>query len=650
MNSTGTALIYSTYLGGTNGHVYQQIGNNTISKVNYNSDAGAAIAVDASGQAYVTGTATSTNFPVTAGAFQTVNSGGTLSSFVTKLNSQGNALVYSTYLGGPNPGYATGIAIDASGEAYVTGRAYSTGFPVTSGAFQTVNNGAANSGFNAFVSKLNHQGSALLYSTYLGGSSSDSANGIAIDTAGNAYIVGDTVSEDFPVTSGAFQAVNKSSFAGNTGEGIANAFVAKMNSTGTALVYSTYLGGTYIDAGYAIAVDGSGNAYVTGRAGSTDFPVTPGAFQTVSGNKNNYPNAFVTKLNPSGTALDYSTYLGGNGVLGDKAYAIAVDASGNAYVTGSATSIPTTPSAFQTRPGAQFDNAFLTKLNPTGSALLYSTFLDGGDNKGSIGNGVAVDTDGNAYLTGFVASYDFPVTPGAFQTTNGGHGHGTPNGFVTKFNLAQPIALFSTTLHLFPDVAFNSSATPPVELITVTNTGGGTLTFTSKINSPDYTVLTDGQNTCTAGVTAMQSCTLPVEFHPTGVGIHTDTLTLSAHVGIGASISLRGTANGIGAATESPLNFGSIPYGTTKTLPLTIANFGIPGSTTIAVSFNNISYSLAPGGNCMTTGIAPGQRCNVLIKFSPVGHGVHNAGIILTPNPSSGAASSIVPVRGTATP
>jgi hypothetical protein len=240
------------------------------------------------------------------------------------------------------------------------------------------------------------------------------------------------------------------------------------------------------------------------------------------------------------------------------------------------------------------------------------------------------------------------VTPGAFQAAKKAPLTST-NAFVSEFAFGQPFAQFSTTLENFPDVTLGSTGAPSIVRMTIANIGAGTLTFTTAVNSPNYEVLNNNENTCTPGITAGQSCTLPVEFVPAGVGIHTDTLTLTPASGVGASILMRGTATGIGDFSESPLDFGSIAYGTTKTLPLTIANFGVPGSPTISVSFNNASYSLASGGTCVTTGVAAGQQCTLMIEYSPDGIGVHNAGIILTPNPSSGAAASIVKVLGTAT-
>jgi hypothetical protein len=248
-------------------------------------------------------------------------------------------LVYSTYLGGSQFDAGTGIVVDAIGNAYVIGSAESADFPTTRGAFQPTKSGFR----NAIISKLNAAGSALVYSTYLGGSSgAEGGRAIAVDTSGNAYVIGDTTSDDFPTTPGAFQPT----FGGDT-----DAFVTKLNATGSGLVYSTFLGGSSLDGvpdGGGIVVDAMGNAYVTGLTSSADFPTTPGAFQTTGA----FEVAFVTKLNPTGSALVYSTYLGVNFTSG---FGIALDASDNAYVTGvtSSADFPTTPGAFQTtKPGS----------------------------------------------------------------------------------------------------------------------------------------------------------------------------------------------------------------------------------------------------------------------------------------------------------
>ena len=312
-------LAYSTYLGpGT----------------------GQGIALDSAGNAYVTGTAGSR--PTTPGAFQTTSSGG-LDAFVAKLSADGSSLVYSTYLGGDGNDYPFGIAVDSTGNAYVTGST-DGGFPTTSGAAQTTYGGG---GGDIFATKLSADGSSLVYSTYLGGSGDDDVplpgsgasllGGIAVDSAGNAYVTGWTTG-NFPTTPGAFQ----TTFGGGTGQYPQDAVITKLSADGSMLVYSTYLGGSDgNESGTSIAVDSAGNAYVTGLGASSDFPTTPGAFQTARGG--GY-HGFVTKLSADGSSLVYSTYLGsfqGKGIV--------VDSAGSAYVTGAAGGPggPTTAGAYQ---------------------------------------------------------------------------------------------------------------------------------------------------------------------------------------------------------------------------------------------------------------------------------------------------------------
>jgi len=444
-------LSYSTYLGG-NGLGGQY------------ADQAAAIAVDASGNAYVTGVTSSTNFPTTKGAFQTTYDATQSNAFVTKLNPSGSALVYSTYLGGDDADLGLGIAVDTGGNAFVAGQTYSADFPTTMGALQTTYGGSG----DAFVTKLNPTGSALVYSTFLGGSGADAGLSIALDGSENAYLTGRTFSSDFPTTAGAFQPSQSGS-----------AFISKLNPAGSALVYSTYLGA---NVGSGIAIDAGGNAYVTGFTSSTDFPTTAGAFQTTLGNPNNYPNAFVTKLNPSGSAPVYSTYLGGNGAnssgqgLGDQAGGIAIDASGNAYVTGftASTDFPNTPGAFQHLPGGMSGiecpgaiNAFVTKLNPSGSGLAYSTYLGGCSF--DFGQGIAVGASGNAYVTGITHSANFPTTPGAFQTSASGPNQAFITELVSPGSLVYSTYLGGTVQTIGFGIAVGASGTAYVTGNTGTN-------------------------------------------------------------------------------------------------------------------------------------------------------------------------------------
>jgi Beta-propeller repeat len=327
-------------------------------------------------------------------------------------------LIYSTYLGGSGGGdYGLGIAVDNSGNAYVTGATASDGFP-------TVNplQPAGGGGTDAFVAKFNPSGSALIYSTYLGGNHDDFGNGIATDNSGNAYVVGMTNSPDFPTMS-PLQPANGGGY---------DAFVAKLNPTGSALVYSTYLGGRQDDYGFGIAADSSGNAYVTGETGSYNFP-TANPLQPANGGVN---DAFIAKLNPTGSALIYSTYLGGHG--NETGYGIAVH-SGNAYVTGYTTST-NFPTVNPLQPAnAGVNDAFVTEINPTGSALIYSTYLGG--RRYDQGNGIAVDSSGNAYVVGTTQSTNFPTVNPLQRVLRGGL-----DAFVTKLNPTGSALIYSTYL------------------------------------------------------------------------------------------------------------------------------------------------------------------------------------------------------------
>jgi hypothetical protein len=351
LNPTGTALLYSTYLGGT--------GLGTFG------DYACGIAVDSSGSAYVAGMAASKDFPVTKGAFQTVAK-TQWNGFVTKLSPTGTKLIYSTYLSGSVLDFAVAIAVDRFGSVYLTGYADSPDFPVTKGAFQTtMPSSPLWAGYgSAFVTKLNTAGSGLVYSTFLGGTNQnfgDEGTAIAVDGSGEAYVTGQVSSFDFPVTKGAFQTTNKVWGGENS-----TSFVTKFNSDGSGLIYSTYLGGSSADASVGIAIDPSGNAYIAGSATSTDFPVTPNAFQMVNFSGN---DVFLTELNSTGTALVYSSFFGGTAdTFGND---IALDNSGNAYVAGTtSTAFPVSPSAFQTSASlASWGNiGFVTKLDLASAA------------------------------------------------------------------------------------------------------------------------------------------------------------------------------------------------------------------------------------------------------------------------------------------
>lgn len=351
-------------------------------------------------------------------------------------------LLYSTFLGGSTDTRGVALAVDASGNAYVTGYTLSTDFPTTPGAYRTSLSGAGT--WDAFVVKLNPSGTAPVYSTFLGGSGSDRGFAISVDGAGDAYVAGYTNSSDFPTTPGAL----RTTFGG----GAMEAFVTKLNAAGNALQYSTYLGGSADDRAYGIALDASGDAFVTGRTKSPDFPITPGAFEPTFQNTICGPvlcaHGFVSKLSSSGSTLAYSSYLGGRS--SDRGLGIAVDASGAAYVGGytNSSDFPVTAGALGTvfHAGAcgsfTCSEGFVTKVNPAGTALVYSTFLGG--SKTDQVHEIAVDSGGAAYVTGETNSTDFPVTPGAYETTY--RGSGNHHAFVAKVASAGSSLVYATFL------------------------------------------------------------------------------------------------------------------------------------------------------------------------------------------------------------
>jgi hypothetical protein len=470
LNAAGTALVYSTYLGGSG------VTDNIDPPCGDNAN---GMALDGDGNVYVVGVTCSRDFPVTAHAYQGVNNApyfkgeGLTSSnaFVTKLNSTGAKLIYSTYLGGSAivGDYAAGVAIDASGDAFVTGSATSPDFPVTKGAAQTTNNAASFGGVNAFVTEFNPEGSGLVFSTFLGGSRFGSySNAIALVKSGDVYVAGADYSTDFPVTANAFQKVNKAAKTGSF-----NAFAARLNPDGSKWLYATLLGGSTGDSAYAIAVDGSGNAYLTGGASSADFPVTAGAFQKT----NMAPgggSGFVTKINSEGSSLVYSTYLGGAG--GGTSNAITLDGDDHAYVAGFTLSgdYPATPDALQTGYGG----ITVSKLDTAGSGLLYSTQF--GPYWAESASGIALDREGNIYLTGYADAIDFPVTAGAFQTTlNAANRYGA--AYVTKLGIGSgPIFYAAAPVFNPPPLVGNANATVSI----ADPTGGVTIHYTTDGTTP----------------------------------------------------------------------------------------------------------------------------------------------------------------------
>ncbi len=536
LNPAATQVLYTLYLGGS--------GN----------DSGRAIAVDSSGNAYVAGVTSSTNFPVTSGAFSSSASAPT-NAFVAKLDSLGR-LKYSTYLGGATQG-SVGIAIDSGGDAYVTGQTASPSFPVITGAFQSTFQGGIS---DCFVSKLNPSGSGLVYSTFLGGSGLDTCTGIALDSANNAYVTGTTYSTNFP-TQLAFQSFN----------GTANAFVSKLNAAGTALVFSTCVGGSNIDQGFAIAVDSTGAAYIAGSTASIDFPVTTGVFQSAL--QGTY-NAFVAKLSAAGTSLAYATLIGGSG--SDTAASIAVDPAGRA-VLGGYTSSPNFPvvGAVQSAFAGAFDG-FLAVLDPLGATLVFSSFFGGsGDDKGYA---VALAPGESIYLAGLTASGNLPtaaaIQPGlnvaydAFLLEVAGVLPSPPSLSISKTNSynfpqGQQSAAYTVT------VSNASNSSPSSGTVTVTETVPSGLTLVS-MAGPGWTCPASG-TACSRSDALTGGATYPA----ITVAVNVSANATSPQVNM---VSVSGGGSAVASATDSTtITAGLLDLAPNKTA--TQSSTYLPGAT-----------------------------------------------------------------------
>lgn len=607
LKSDGSALIYSTFLGGSN------------------ADVASGLAVDAAGHAYLTGTALSSDFPLVK-PFQSKNNdksqclAGALrglspcSAFVAELNATGNALLYSSYLGGSGSDSGYAIALDAQNNAYVSGTTTSTDFPVTGSAAQPTYGGG---GSDAFVAKVSATGS-LAYATYLGGSFTDSAASISTDGSGNSYITGATASGDFPHTAGVVQ---PSLSVGTCGSApCPDAFITKLDPSGI-MVYSTFLGGSGSDDGVAIGLDASGDAYLTGVTASTDFPLQS-PFQPFPGGAQ---NAFVAKLNANATALMFSTYFG-TGAAGG---ALAVDSTGDVFFAGTlsgseASSVPLVSPLQSTFSGA---GMFLSEFDPTGQNLLFSTYFAGDDYETP--TGMAVDNTGDFFLVGSTGSSNFPVYR-ALQNicplgVNGSncpdHSEAKPaTGFVAKFNTGTGKAL------VFVPESIQDFGTAPVggsvpgSPILLMNMGTDAVQISNiTTTSTDFTAT----SLCVGPLAGGQQCSIQLSFTPQ------HTLTRNANLVIvdddvtsPQEVALTGfaTGNGVVSLSTNTLAFPSQTVGTTQSQQFAIANIGSGDLTFASFAINQSSNDgFSQTNNCPVnpSTLAVGAICTVIVSFTP---------------------------------
>jgi hypothetical protein len=422
-------LDYSTLLGGSGG------------------ESGNAIAVDSSGDAYVCGKTSSSLFPTTNGVIQgSLKVSTATNAFITEFDPTGTTLIFSTYLGGSIKDSCTGIGLDSSENVYVTGTTSSLDFPLGANPNPIMASfPSGNLGTTGFFAEVSSAGTALTYSTYLGGNYRDTPAGLAMDPTGIPYVVGTTESTNFPISPlNAYQTTSIANDNSNGGAG----FLSKINPSlpgQTALLYSTYLGGSIGDSALAVAVDAAENAYITGGAESSDFP-TLNAYQPFI---NGGQNAFVTRIDTTQSGISsliYSSYLGGSGNNGGEAYAIAADNNFNAYIGGitATNNFPTTAGVITpSQAAAGYIMGFVARFDTSksgNSSLLYSTYLGGSNVSGTLIYGIAADTLGDAYVTGSTFTNNYYNTFGAPQ----GQLAGISNAIVTELNPTGSGALFST--------------------------------------------------------------------------------------------------------------------------------------------------------------------------------------------------------------
>jgi len=636
-------LTYSTFLGGSS------------------TDVATGVAVDSSGDAFVTGFTGSTDFPTTTGAFQTACGGctgaGTNNAFITELDPTGSTLIYSTYLGGNNGDAANGIVIGGSGNAYVVGGTFSNNFPVVN-ALQPTCAGSCTNG-DAFVTEINSTGNALVFSTYLGGTGKETGSGIALDPQGNIYVTGSTnsVSPPFP-THNPFQ----SAYGGGTFD----AFVTVYNSSGNAYVYSTYLGGTGDDEGKGIVVDSSSNAYVAGLTSSTNFP-RASALQAANGGGN---DAFVTKINAAGSALVFSTYLGGSGA--DVANSIALDSTNNVYVVGSTTSTNfPTQNAYQlscSSCSAGITDAFVTKINSSGSSLAYSTFLGGSASDQA--NSVTVDAANNAFVVGQTSSTNFPAANSnyEFQSSCKSCATGGHDVFITEFDQAGDAPIFSSYI---------GGSTTQAALGVALNSFGQTI-LTGNTQSTDFpttsgaeqATLKGGQDAFITAYPAAASCKTTRDW--TG-SVTTVTATITCN---GLFLPSNGNqflgfvwgdGNQTGSGSGGGNNCATPPGTCTFSASHTYANGSYTGGTTVTDADNNSIITTGfsvniPAITIQTTSLPPGtvstpysqtlQLANGTSPYTwslsagalPAGFGLSAAGVISGTPTAAGTANFTVQV------
>jgi hypothetical protein len=582
------------------------------------------------------------------------------------------SLVYSSYIGGTNGDLANAVAADANGNAYIGGQTFSNpgaagsgGFAVTTGGLQQTPQNTFGTGFLTRIDTTQSGGASLIYSTYLGGNGANSNNnpnslgfgdsitGVAVDASNNAYVTGATTS-----TGTSFPTMNAFQSTANPSNVDGGAFVTRIDTTkanGASLIYSTYLEGSKLDGGTAIALGPNNVAYVTGTTDSLDFHTTTGAFQTTGAITG---VAFITLVDTTmsgNSSIAYSTFFGGTG--SDIGFGIQADSNGNAYVVGSTQSLdfPITPFALPSSLPNPNGSPFVVKLSPKGNGTadrIYASYFggtgDGLPTGADQGNAIAIDSHGNAYITGVTFSADMPTTAGAFQTTL----KGTSDAFVAKLPLLLPVVVSPASLDFGTQLV--GAATSP-QTVTLTNNNATALAITSiavvatapPAAATDFAIAPGG--TCNASLPAGMSCTVNVTFTPSVASaesaklVFTDGDPSSPQF---ATLTGTGTANApVAVLMPTSLGFGS-QLVTTTSSPAKMITLKNNGNATLNIMSIASSGDFAETNTCGAS-LAATMSCTISVTFTPTATGARNGTITITDD-ANGSPQS-VPLTGTGT-
>jgi P pilus assembly chaperone PapD len=618
LDPTGSNLIYADYIGG-----------NSV-------DEGYAMTLDGSGDIWVTGSTASSNFP-TVNAYDATYPGA-FNAFLTEVSNDGSTLLYSTYFGGNGSDIPTSIAIDGSSDVLVAGNTSSINFPVANAYQSTASpNQGGNYGTYGFVTEFSPNGSSLVYSTYFAGSQNVSYNcgspcwgepyntiqSLAVDTSGNAYVAGSTNTYNFPTAPGGYQTTNSTQLNEIVG------FVGKFTGAGS-LDYSTYF---YESSGYTVmsgvAVDPSGSAYVTGLASSNGyFPLTSTTIcdPSTAGAACSY--AFVTKFDPTGATLVYSTFLGPNNYASPST--IALDQNDDAYVLAT-----TASTSFGLVNGIEGysdtggNDILLAEIDPQAGSELFATYMGGSTNEGS--SAMVLDSSGDIYITGTTQSTDFPTTQGAFQSEL----TGTTNLFVAEIGPAvAPAVSLSPWALEYASTAIGS--TSQAQQVLLRNMGSAALT----VDSISVTGNFAETDTCTGGVPAASTCTLSVTFAPSTTGTLSGSVVINDNAaGSPHTISLAGTGSGaVAGFVPSTLTFPSTTVGVTSApQTVTLAN---QGNVTMNITSIQVSGDYAETNTCSST-LAPSSSCTISVTFAPSAAG-NRVGTLAVNDDAAGSPQTVL--------